>query len=222
MPTHELGQRVDHHIRAMLNGPPQAGRGNRVVHEQRNAVAVTDSSQLFNIDDIARRVTHGFAEDQLGPVIDPGLEGIRVVSADKPDLNALFREGMGKEVKGAPIKLGGGDNVVPGLGNGLDRGGDRRHARCHGQRTHAAFQQPDTLLKERIGRIHDPAVDVALNLQIEEVGAMLSAVKGVRGCLVDRRCDRFRRGVRLEAAVNGQGIGFHDVSSESSCCDFCQ
>lgn len=69
-------------------------------------MAMTDGSQLFDVNDIACRVTHSLAEDQLGPVIDLGLERIRIISADKPDLNTLFREGMGKEIECTPNRVG--------------------------------------------------------------------------------------------------------------------
>jgi len=37
-----------------------------------------------------------------------------------------------------------------------------------------------------VGRIHDPAVDVALHFQVEQVGTVLRVVEGVGCGLVDR------------------------------------
>src|SRR5690606_7729193 len=76
---------------------------------------------------------------------------------------------------------GGGHNVVAHPGNGLDRVGNGRHAGSHGQRTDTTLQGSDPLLQHIVGRIHDPRVDVAGHLEIEQIRPVLGAVERV-GC----------------------------------------
>ena len=97
-------------------------------------------------------------------------------------------------------------------GNGLDRSGDRRHTGRHAQRGDAAFHRGDTLFQHVLRRIHDSRIDVAGYLQIEQICAMLGAVEGVGGGLVDRHGDRFGRGFRAVASVDGEGFEFHPDS----------
>ena len=55
------------------------------------------------------------------------------------------------------------------------------------QRADAALQGGDAVLDDRLGRVHDPGVDVAELLQREQLAAVLGGVEGVRRRLVDRQ-----------------------------------
>jgi hypothetical protein len=52
-------------------------------------------------------------------------------------------------------------------------------------------------LEHVLGRVHDAGVDVAGDLEVEEVGAVLGAVEGVGSRLVDRDGDRLGRRLGL-------------------------
>ena len=55
------------------------------------------------------------------------------------------------------------------------------------QRRHAAFERGDALLDDIGGRIADPGVDVARNLEPEQRGRVCGVVEGVGRGLVDRQ-----------------------------------
>jgi hypothetical protein len=147
------------------------------------------SASFLEVGDIAQRVADGFAEDSLGLAVDQLLEGVRIAVVGEADLDAVLRQGVGEQVVGAAVQRARRDDVVAGLGNGLDRGGDRGHAGGKGQRGNAAFHRRDALFQHVLRRVHDAGVDVAGNLQVEQVGAVLGAVEGVGGGLVDRHRD---------------------------------
>jgi hypothetical protein len=77
------------------------------------------------------------------------------------------------------------------------------------QRADAAFHGRDALFEHGGGGVHDPGVDVARHLQIEQIGAVLSVVEGVGGGLIDGNGDGFGGGFRRIAAVDGDGFDFH-------------
>ncbi|MCY1445300.1 hypothetical protein D9M71_618090 [compost metagenome] len=120
-------------------------------------------------------------------------------------------QGMGQQVISAAIELGHRNNVVTGLGHGLDGIGNGRHARRYRQGTDPAFKGGHTLFEHIIGRVHDAAVDVAGHLQVKQVGTVLGVIEGERSGLVDRYGHGLGGGVGTEARVDGQGFQLHAI-----------
>ena len=77
------------------------------------------------------------------------------------------------------------------------------------QRADAAFELGDALLEHVGGRVGDARVAIALHLEIEQRGAVLGAVEGVGGGLVDRHGHRLGRRVGVESAVDCDGFPLH-------------
>ncbi len=167
------------------------------------------SAHLLDVDDIARRVADGFAEQGLGVFVDQGGSGVEVIRRGKPHLDTLAREGVGEQVVGAAIQLGGTDDIAADLGDGLDRVADGGHTGAHRQCAHAALKFCQALFQHRIGGVHDAAVDIAGHRQVEQVGAVLGVVEGVGRGLVNRRGGRVGRGVARVTRVQGNGFRFH-------------
>ena len=210
MAAEVLGQGMDDDVGAVLERAAQVRRGHGVVDDDRHAMLVGDLGELFEVGDVAERVADRFAEHRLGLAVDQFFEGCRVTVIGKAHLDAILRQGVGEQVVGAAVQGAGRDDVVAGFGNRLDRGGDRRHARGHGQRRNAAFHRGDALFQHVGGRVHDAGVDVAGDLEIEQVGAVLGAVEGVGSGLVNGHGNRFGRRVGTVAAVYGKRFKFHD------------
>jgi hypothetical protein len=145
----------------------------------------------------------------LGTAVDQLLEGLRVAVVGEAHLDAVLRQGVGEQVVGAAVERAGRDDVVAGLGDGLDGVGDGRLARGQRQSGDAAFHGGDALLQHVLGRVHDAGVDVARHLEVEQVGAMLGAVEGVGGGLVDGHRHRLGGGLGRVAAVYGKGLDLH-------------
>ena len=108
---------------------------------------------------------------------------------------------MGEQVIGAAIELAGTDNIVAHFADGLQRIKNSRHAGGHRQRTHTAFQLRHALFQNRIGGVHDAGVDVALHLQVEQIGTVLGVIEGVGRGLVDRGGSGPGSGIAFEACV---------------------
>ena len=63
MPAHEFRQRVHDDVGTVIDRAQQNGSGDRVVHDQWNAMPVGNVRQCFDIADVACRIPHAFAED---------------------------------------------------------------------------------------------------------------------------------------------------------------
>jgi hypothetical protein len=94
----------------------------------------------------------------------------------------------------------------------MDGVGDRRLSRGQRQSADAAFHRGHALLEDILRRVHDPRVDVAGHLEVEQVGAVLRAVEGIGGRLVDRYGDCLGRRFGAVAGVDGEGFEFHAES----------
>jgi hypothetical protein len=62
------------------------------------------------------------------------------------------------------------------------------------------------------GGVADAAVAVAVGFEIEQRRAMLRTVECIGDGLIDRDRDGLRRGFGLVAAVNSDGLAFHDLA----------
>ena len=63
-------------------------------------------------------------------------------------------------------------------------------------------ERPDPLLERCGRRVADPGVDVAVRLEREQVGGVLSIVEHERGGRIDRLCTRSGLGIRSLAGVD--------------------
>jgi len=111
------------------------------------------------------------------------------------------------------IELWHRHDVAAVIGEVDDREMQRRLAGADRERGDAALELGDALLEHRIRRIVDAAVAEALDLEIEERGAMVGAVEGVGRGLVDRHGNRVRGGFGLVAGVNSNCLVAHRTTS---------
>ena len=87
-----------------------------------------------------------------------------------------------------------------------DRQVQRRLAARGGDRADAAFERGDALLEHGVGRVRDPAVDVARALHVEERGGVLARLEDERRRQVDRHRARAGRRVGRGAGVQRQRV----------------
>ena len=217
-PTHAVavaaqvfGERVHDDISTVFDRTQQVGAGYGVVHNQRNARCVRNLGECFDIGHVAKRIADRFAENCLGAVVDQRGKGLGLARIGEAHGNALLREGMGKQVVGTAIQRGGRHDVVARLGDRLDRVGDCCHARSDGQCSDTTFKCGDALFQHVGGRVHDAGVDVALHLQVEQIGTVLGTVKRIGHRLVDRNSNRLGGRVGGVAGVHGQGFDLHGL-----------
>ncbi|KFB73798.1 MAG: hypothetical protein AW09_000946 [Candidatus Accumulibacter phosphatis] len=204
MATDILGQRVDDDVGAVLEGTAQIGRRNRVVHNQGQTMAVRNLGEWFEVGDVAKRVADRLAIDGLGLAVDQFFETGRLGLVGKAHLDTVLWQGVCEKVVGTAIQGCRRDDIVTRFGDGHDRVGDRRLARGQRQSADAAFHRGNALFEDILGRIHDARVDVAGHLEVEQVGAMLGAVEGIRAGLVNRYGDRLGCRFGTVAGVDGE------------------
>ena len=77
------------------------------------------------------------------------------------------------------------------------------------ERRHASLELRHALFEDVGGRVGDARVAVSVDFEIEQGGAVLGAVEGVRHRLIDRDRDRLGGRVAVEAAVNGDRFALH-------------
>ena len=106
VPADVFGERVHHDIGAVLEGAAQIGAGHGVVHNQRNAVGMSDFGELFKIGHIAQRVADGFAKNGFGLGINQFGELLGLAVIGKAHFNTVLRQGVGKQVVGAAVERG--------------------------------------------------------------------------------------------------------------------
>ena len=212
VPAEILGERVHDDVGAVVERPAQVGRGDRVVDDQRDAVPVGDIGQRRDIGDVAQWIADRLAVDRPRVRVDQLLEGGRVPVVREARADAVLRQRMGEQVVGAAVERGARDQVLARLHDGQQRVRDRRLARRQRQPADAAFQRGHARLEHGIGGVHDARVDVALDLEVEQVRGVLRVVEGVGRRLVDRHRDRLGGRVGAVAGMDGEGLGAHGVS----------
>ena len=96
--AHELGQRMDDDVGAVLDRPQQDRRRHGVVDDQRHAVALGDLGERLDIADIAGRIADAFAEDGARLGVDQLLDRFGAIALGKADRDALARQDVTNSV----------------------------------------------------------------------------------------------------------------------------
>ena len=87
MTAHELGERMNDHIPAMLERPCDIWCSKCVIHDQRKAVIVRDFRYRRDIEYVAARVADSLAVQQSGLGGDRLAEIFRIVRLDKYEVD---------------------------------------------------------------------------------------------------------------------------------------
>lgn len=133
----------------------------------------------LNVGDIIPRVADALNVHSLGLVVDGSANVLGLVAVDELGLDAQAGEEDLELVVGAAVEVGGGHDVVAGLGEGRDGDELGALARGRGQRGDTTLESGDALLEDVHGRVHDAAVDVAELLEAEEPRAVGRVIEGV-------------------------------------------
>jgi hypothetical protein len=193
-------------VRAVFEWPTERGRGERVVHDERDAVVVCDARHALEVWRDERRITDGFDVDEGRVLVDFFLVGIVVQRFDEAGVDATAGRGVGEVRRRAAVGVGGEDDVVARFGEDEREGVERGHPAGGGDRTGSTFERGDALLQHLDRRVAQAGVDVAVGFQRVQVGGVVRVLERVGRGLVERRGDRPRRGVRLLSRVNASSI----------------
>ena len=194
--AHELGGRVDHDVGAVLDGTQQVGRGERGVHDERQAVTMGNLGPTLEVKHVRVGVAKRLGIEQLGVGLDGGLNSGEVVGAHEGGGEALLNKRVAEEVHRAAVKVGGGHDMVTSRCDVLHGDGDSSRTTGHAERTHAALERRDALLKDRGSGVGETRVDVA--------GLRKGKAAGRRGGVLEHVR---RGGVNRHRAGIGGGVG---------------
>ena len=119
---------------------------------------------------------------------------------------------MGKQSVSATIKRAGGDDIVARADNRLDGISNRRHTARDRQRANAALNRSEALLQNGGSRVHDAGVNIAGDIEIKKIGAVLRIIEGIAGGLINGNGDGAGGRVGTVSGVNGKGSAVHGIS----------
>ena len=116
MAPDELGGRVNHDIRPVLDGPEQIGGGEGAVHHQGDAMGMGDIGHRLYVDQIGVGIAQGLDENGLGVGANGRSEGAGLIRVHKGGGNAVVGQRMGQQIVAAAIDGFGRYDVVAGKG----------------------------------------------------------------------------------------------------------
>ena len=128
---------MDDDVRAKIKRAAQDRRRERVIHDQRYAMAVCDVRKTADVQHRQRWVGDRFAKYGLRI----GLEGlvdlfIAGIGIDEDAFDAQLFQGEGEQVDRSAIDLGRADEAVPGLADVQD---GKQSGGLTGSRSHCAY-----------------------------------------------------------------------------------
>ena len=188
--VHVFGGGVGHDVGAPFEGTAVDGGGEGVVHNERHTVAVGYPGEFLYVEHGAAGVGDGLAEEHLcvGP---ERLLYLLVIGfgRHKSAVDTELFQCHAEKIVGAAVNLAAGHNVVAGLADVehcvevgcLAAGGE--HA------SHTAFQRGYLGCHGIVGGILQPCIEIAVFLQVEELGHLVGVVILEGGALDDGRLD---------------------------------
>jgi len=186
---------------------------------------VGDLGNGLEVGDVVAGVANGLEVDGLGVVVDEGGNVLGLVAVGELGLDAEAGQHDLELVVGATVQVGGGDDVVTGVGESSEGHEESSLAGGGGNSGNTTLESSNTLLEDIDGRavrgfavsmlilmgisegekrgnsLHDAGVDVAKLLEAEEAGTVGGVVEDIAGGGVDGDSTRLGDGVNLLAIV---------------------
>ena len=161
MAADELRGGVNDHVGAVLDGAQQVGSGEGCVHDQRHVVAVRDIGPGLKVEHVGVRVAKRLGVEQLGVVLDGGLDGVQIGRVDERGGKPLLGQRVFEQVQRAAVQVGGGHDMVAGRGDVLHGDGDGGRTGRHAKGSDTALERGNSLLEGADRGVGQAAVDVA-------------------------------------------------------------
>ena len=169
----EFRCRVNHDVSAVLNRPDQVWGAECIVDHERQAVSVRDFSDRVNVRNIAVGIAECLEEDGSRIVLNGCLNLGQIMRIYEGSCDSVLRKCMCKEVKCPAVDGLLSDNMSSVSRERLNRVRDGCCPRCQRQRRTSAFKRRDSLLKNSLCGVGEPAVDITRISQTEAVRRVL-------------------------------------------------
>ena len=197
MAADEFGGGMHHHVRSVFQRAEQVGRSKGVVHNEGNAVGVRHFRQSLDVRNVGIRVVQALHIQELGIFPDGLGKIVRIAAVHEGGFNAGFGKRIGKQVIGASVYVGGGNDVVSGARDVLDGVSDGSRSGGHGQRAYAPFQGSDALFKHICRGVHQAVVDISRFRQGKTGCRLFGILEDIGSGGVDRHGAGIRGRVRI-------------------------
>ena len=194
MAVEELGGRVHDNIGAQLDGPLKVGRHEGVVDAHGDAVLVADIRDGANIGEHHQRVGGRFDVDEPGSGAEGIADVVGVRGVDEAELNAVMRDDLGEQARGATVDVMPADDMVANLQH-RDECRDSRHAAAKGVAAGAALERGEVGFDGVACGVRDAGVFPP--------AVLLDALQFVGGAQVERNVDGPGPGIGSLTVVNG-------------------
>jgi len=189
----------------VLDGSQEDGRHHGVIADYRQTVAVGQVGDFAKLRHIILGITDALEVEAAGVFVDELFDLLGMVGVEEADFDVELFEGLTKEGPGAAIEVGGGDEILAGMGDGQDRSGDSSLSAGKGQAGRSAVQSSQAFFQHIVGGVHQAGVDIAELLQGEEVRGVVGVFEYVAGGGVDGHGPGGSGRVGLLPGVQGQG-----------------
>jgi hypothetical protein len=212
VPAEPFREGVHHDVCAVFKGTGEVGGREGRIDNEGYPAGVGVFGDRIQICDLKSGVGNALREEGARLFVGGLGEVFGILRVDKADLYSESGEEVVELGVGATIEVAGGDNVVSYLGEIDDGVEDPRGAGGEGESRHfvGAFEQGDPCFENRLGGIHDAAVDVPKFFEGKEVGGVFGAVENVGSRSVDRHSASVGGRVGRLAAVEADGVEFHE------------
>lgn len=111
----KFGSRVNHNIRAMLNGPDQIGGAEGVIDDQGNLMLMGELGQRLDVRDIGVRIPQSFQINRLGFRADSLFHLVQIMDVHEGGIHAEGLQGSVQQVVGAAVNGILGNDMSPDL-----------------------------------------------------------------------------------------------------------
>lgn len=185
MTADELGCRVYHNVRPMLQRTYQVRGTKGVVDHEGDTVPVSNFRHSLQVNQVGIRIAQALHKEGFGPGTDGCLKigcGRRV---DKGCRHAIRREGVCQQVVRSSVDGLRRHQMIAGRRQPLQSVCDGGRTGRDSQRCYSSFQGCHPLFEHILGGVGQPSVDVAGILQPEASCRMGGITEYIRGGLID-------------------------------------
>jgi len=172
---------VDHQIDAVIERPLVERRGKSGIDDGDDLVLIPDLLEFDHVKHIEVRIGRRFRKNKTRILLDGGIQNIIVAERHDRAFDAEPFEVGSAKFQRFSIAIVGDDNMVPGLHQSKNRGGNGHHAGRKHQPFLGAVQLRQAPLRHLFRRIAVSSVFITLFIVLG-VGFNFPAVlKGIRG-----------------------------------------
>ena len=173
MSTQELGSRMHHDVRSVLDRTDHVWGAKRVVNDQWYVVTMSHFSYSINVSYSRIRVSECLSKYRLGVRLYGLFQCVEIVDFHNSVCHTLCCESVGDKVVGSAVEVVSCHNVVASLSNVLKGVCDSSSTACYSQSGHTPFKRGNTVFENSLSGVGQTAVDVTRIAQSETVGCML-------------------------------------------------